>query len=90
MLQSVVVLVALVAKWCPTLADHMDGSLPGSSVHGVSQQEYWSRLPFSSSGDLPDTGIKPESPKLAGKFFTTVPPGKSSTLSCFIAEIGLI
>ena len=24
-----------------------------------SRQEYWSRLPFPSLGDLPDTGIKP-------------------------------
>ena len=25
-------------------------------------QEYWSGLPFLSPGDLPDPGIKPESP----------------------------
>ena len=44
-----------------------------------SRQEYWSRLPFSSPGDLPDPGIEPEflaSPALAGEFFTTEPPGK--------------
>ena len=29
---------------------------------GSSRQEYWSGLPFSSSGDLSDSGIKPESP----------------------------
>ena len=29
-----------------------------------SRQEYWSGLPFSSPGDLPDPGIKPGSPKL--------------------------
>ena len=28
-------------------------------------QEYWSRLPFPSPGELPDSGIKPESPALA-------------------------
>ena len=27
-----------------------------------SRQEYWSRLPFSSPGDLPDPGIEPVSP----------------------------
>ena len=27
----------LVAKSCPTLCDPMDCSLPGSSVHGISQ-----------------------------------------------------
>ena len=29
-----------------------------------SRQEYWSGLPFPSSGDLPDPGIKPKSPAL--------------------------
>ena len=43
---------------------------------GLSRQEYWSGLPFSSPGDLPDLGIKPTSPALAGGFFTTEPPGK--------------
>ena len=28
---------------------------------GFSRQEYWSRLPFPSPGDLPDPGIKPGS-----------------------------
>ena len=27
-------------------------------------QEYWSGLPFPSSGDLPNPGIKPRSPAL--------------------------
>ena len=40
------------------------------------RQEYWSGLPFSSPGDLPDPGIKPVSPALAGGFFTTEPPRK--------------
>ena len=38
-----------------------------------STQEYWSRLPFPTSGDLLSPGIKPEShvsPVLAGRFFT--------------------
>jgi len=29
---------------CPTLSDPMDCSLPGSSDHGISRQEYWSGL----------------------------------------------
>ena len=40
---------------------------------GLSQQE---RLLFPPPGDLPDPGIEPESPVLAGEFFTTEPPGK--------------
>jgi len=41
---------------------------------GFSKQEYWSGLPFTSAGDLPDLGIKPaslKSPALSGRFFTT-------------------
>ena len=41
--------------------DPMDCNLPGSSVHGVFQQEYWSGLPFPSPGGLSDPGIEPRS-----------------------------
>jgi len=44
---------------------------------GLPVQEYWSRLPFPSPGDLRDPQIKPVSPVLAGRFFTTVPPRES-------------
>ena len=40
------------------------------------RQEYWHGLLFPSPGDLPDPEIKPMSPALVGKFFTTEPPGK--------------
>ena len=43
---------------------------------GFPRQEYWNRLPFSSPGDLPNPGIELTSPALAGRFFTTEPPGK--------------
>ena len=43
---------------------------------GFSRQEYWSGLPSTSPGDLPNSVIKPASPALAGGFFTTEPPGK--------------
>ena len=43
---------------------------------GFFRQEYWSQLPFPSPGDLPNSGIRSVSPALAGKFFTTEPPGK--------------
>jgi len=33
-------------------------------------------LPYPPAGDLPDPGIEPESPALAGGFFTIEPPGK--------------
>ena len=37
-----------VAQSCPTLNNPMDCSLPGSSVHGISRQEYWSGVPLPS------------------------------------------
>ena len=37
---------------------------------GFSRQEYSSGLPFPPPGDLPDPGIEPQSPALAGSFFT--------------------
>ena len=41
-----------------TLCDSMDCSPPGSSVHGISRQEYWSELSFPSPGDLPNPVIQ--------------------------------
>ena len=43
---------------------------------GFPRQEYWSQLPFLLPGNLPDPGIEPESPELAGRFFTTESSGK--------------
>ena len=46
---------------------------------GFSRQEYWSGLPFSPPGDLPNPGVELMSPvslTLASGFFLTVPPGK--------------
>ena len=37
-------------------------------------QEYYSGLPFPPLEDLPNPGIEPSSPALAGRFFTTKPP----------------
>ena len=57
----------------------MDCSPPGSLPMEFSRQEYWSRLPFPTPGDLSNPGIKPEDPVApaeAGGFFTTEPPGK--------------
>ena len=34
---------------------------------GFPRQDYWSRLPFPSPGDLSNPGIKPESPALASE-----------------------
>ena len=42
---------------CVWLWDCMDCSPPGSSVHGILQQEYWNGLPCPPPGDLPNPGI---------------------------------
>ena len=43
---------------------------------GLSRQEYWSWFPCSPSGDLPNPGIKLESPALQVDSLPTEPPGK--------------
>ena len=43
---------------------------------GFCRQEYWSELPFLPPGDLPDPGVEPASPALAGEFCTPEPHGK--------------
>ena len=58
-------------------------------------QEYCSGLLFPSPGDLPDQGIEPVSPALAGGFFTSEPPGKprqsvGEGQSFFLSLLGLI
>ena len=76
----------------------MDCSPPGSSVHGISQEEYWSGLLFPSPGYLPNPGIELVTPALAGLYecysfsltcpsnVTTIvvalPQGPPSFLSC--------
>ena len=47
-------------------------------------------MPFPSPGNLPDPGIGPESPALAGGFFTTEPPGKTLVALDFIYSVQTI
>ena len=67
--------VCFVAKLCPIWT--ATRQVPRSM--GFSRQEYWSGLPFPPQGNLPDPKSEPAfpaSPALAGRFFTTEPPGK--------------
>ena len=60
------------------LCDPTDHNPPAPLSMEFSRQEYWRGLPCPPPGDLPDPGIKPTSlisPVLAGRFFTTMPPG---------------
>ena len=73
-----------VTQSCSTLCEPMDCSPPGSSVHGILQQECSSRLPFPFPGDLSNPGIEPlslASAALAGGFFTTAPSRKPNGIS---------
>ena len=68
----------LAAQLCPTLCDPTDCSLPGSSVHGISQARMLEWVAISSSRGTSHPGIgplSPASPALAGGSFTTVSPG---------------
>ena len=57
------IIIALVAQSCLTLCDPMDGSPPGSSVHGILQARIleWVAIPFSRGSswprDLPGPGL---------------------------------
>ena len=70
------IVVDLVTKSCLTLVTPWTVARQAPLSMGFSRQEYWSGLPFPSPGDLPDPGIKPTSPALAGGFFFVEPPGK--------------
>ena len=43
---------------------------------GLSRQEYWSELPCSPPGDLPNPGIEPGSSALQADSLPSEPPGK--------------
>ena len=66
----------LVTLSCPALFDPMDYSLPGFSVHGLLPQEYWSGLPCSSLGHLPNLGMEPGFPALQTDSLPSQPRGK--------------
>ena len=71
----------LVTEFCPTLATPWTVALQAPLSVGFPRQEYWSGLPFPSPRDLPDPVIEPASPALAGRFFTTEPPGKPKVIA---------
>ena len=58
---------------CLTLCDPMDCSPPGSSAHGILQEERWSGLQCPPQGIFLTQGLNPYvmSPASVGGFFTT-------------------
>ena len=76
--------VCSVAQLCLTLCDPVDCSLPSSPVHGISQAsilEWVDISSFRGSSQPRDEPISPVALALAGRFFTTEPPGKLSIIA---------
>ena len=69
----------LVTKPCLTVVTPWDVACQSSLSMRFSRQEYWSRLPFPSPGNLPKPGIKHWSPALTGRFFTSWATGEASS-----------
>ena len=63
-----------VAKSCRTLCDPMDYSPQAPLSMEFPRQEYWSGLPYSPPGDLPDPGVEPLTLVSPAEFFTTRTP----------------
>ena len=66
----------LVSKSCPTLATPWTVACQAPLSMGSSRQEYWSGLPFPSTGHLSNPGIKPRSPALQADSLLTELRGK--------------
>ena len=68
------------AKSCPTFANLIVCSLPGSSVHGICQARIleWVDISFSRGSSQPRD--RTHISCIAGGFFTAEPPGKPRQL----------
>ena len=72
---------------CVSHSVMFNSATPRTAAHqvplsmGFSRQEYWSRLPFPSPGDLPDPQIEPRSIALQADSLPTELPGKSMETS---------
>ena len=66
----------LCAQSCPTLCDRMDGSPPGSSVHGDTPGKN-TRVSCHAllQGNLPNPGIEARSPTVQADSLPSEPPG---------------
>ena len=74
----------LVTKSCLTPCNSLDYSPQAPLSMGFSRQEYWSGLPFSSPGDLSDSGIKPASPAWQADSLPLSHLGSPSLSSCLL------
>ena len=79
-LSCVCVCVCVCVQSCLTLCDLTDYSLPVSSVHGILQASTleWIATPSSRGSSPPRDGTCVSC--IAGRFFTTEPPGKPPSI----------
>ena len=70
--------VCVSAQSCPTLCNPMNGSPPGSYVHGILRTRIleWLAIPFCR--DLPDPGPEPQSPAPQANSLPSEPQGSLS------------
>ena len=76
--------VCVHAHFCPTPCDPTNCSLPNSFVHGIFQVRILELVAIFYSRGSSQPRIKLTSPAslaLAGRFFTTEPPGKPHSIS---------
>ena len=72
-----------------TLWNPVDCSLPAPLFMEFSRQGYWSGLPCPPRGDLPDPGIEPTSPALAGRLFATRTTWEALSTYYFFIDKGI-
>ena len=65
----------LVAQSCLNLCNPRDYSLPGSSVHRISQARILEGVAITPPGDIPHPGMEPESYALQADSLPSVAPG---------------
>ena len=76
MVNVIIMLKVLVTQSCLTLCTLWTVAHQAPLSMEFSRQEYWSRLPFLSPGDLPDQGIEPRSPALQADSLPSQSPVK--------------
>ena len=67
-----------IAQSCPTLCSPVACNPPGSSVHGIFQAKILKGVAISSSSRSSWPKVWTHISYIAGRFFTTEPPGKST------------
>ena len=81
-----------VSEWVKSLSRAQLFATPWTAAHQApqsiefSRQEYWSGLPFSSPGDLPNPGIEPRPPALQAEALLSEPLGKPIAYECWYSD----